>query len=407
MAAFIVTGMKHPRLSEAAWYSVLPFLVLAFLPFTGCNQTPQPLVIWSNVPDTAFLVELYNSDADQPVRFRYVENLTEALTHQRVDADIVIGRWVNNPPTRALMVNNDDRQPWEPIAFNLGTVVFDGAHARLSPDFAVTLDEIGGNLRPRADSSDAPPETMRFVPTLSPRFLYEMVRIGGAEPEPAPGGGARWDADAFNPAFQAIRDWQTRWNESPVAEQEYRERYLYEPWYRLLDNRRVLGVYLPSNRLFDWSYFAGTTLDFRWLSDNAGMIPVLEDVVYVGIPLASTRRTQAYRFITWTTDPENQIRLMHHKTDQRIDSFGVFGGFSTRAETNRRMVREIHTSLAGRIPDPSSLVFPGPRPRYWDEALEAVIYPFLARSFTTTSLESDGSDQLQRELQRWYNQRGD
>lgn len=361
-------------------------------------------MVWSNVPDTAFLVELYNREQEQPVHFRYVSNLTEALTQQRVDADVVIGRWVNNPPARTVMIRDGEYDPWILLAYNLGMIVFDASRVRLTPEFIVSPDQLGENLRLLTDDPGAEPAPMRFIPSLNPRFLYEMIRLGGVAPEPFPTGGPQWNADDFDRAFADVREWQRRWNSSVQEEREYRERYLYEPWYRLLENGRVLAVFLPSNQFLDWSFFAGTSLDYRWLSDGAGRIPVLEDAVYAGIPEASASRSRARHFIAWIRKAETQMELMEHKIEQRIDTFGVFGGFSTDPEVNRRMGREIYPELAGRIPEQSVLTFPGPRPRYWNEALEAVVLPYLSAASGGAPAEGE---QLGRRLRRWYDQRGD
>jgi hypothetical protein len=395
--------MKSLR-TAAAIATAVASIVLA-----GCGPPPEPLVLWSNVADAAFFVELYNQDAEQPVQFRYVSNLTEMLTQQRVDADIVIGRWVNNPPTNAVMVRTEGQPPWQPLAFNLGTIVFDTRRTSLLPEFAVTLDEIGQNLRSTDADPDEAPKPMRFVPSSNPALLYEMIRLAGVTPGVQPEGGPRWNPTDHDAAFATVRRWQEEWNTSPREEQKYRERYLYEPWYRQLETGRVLAVYLPSNELLDWSFFDSDTLDFRWIQNEEGIIPVLEDVVYGGIPEASSQRVRARRFLDWVTNPDTQIQLMRYKIEHRIDTFGVFGGFSTVPETNRRMTREIYTDLIGRAPRTDNLRFPGERPRYWDEALAAVVEPFLAEEagFRNGAAEPAGGTQLLARLQRWYDQRGD
>jgi hypothetical protein len=63
------------------------------LSLASCSApTDDPLIVWSNVSDTAFFVERYNLVSDTPVHFRYIENLTETLTQETIEADLVIGR---------------------------------------------------------------------------------------------------------------------------------------------------------------------------------------------------------------------------------------------------------------------------------------------------------------------------
>ncbi|SIQ26251.1 hypothetical protein SAMN05920897_10641 [Alkalispirochaeta americana] len=405
---FLTAGLVTPGLT-ATIPPIIPLVILLIILLGGCGKPAEPLTLWSNHTDAALLAELYRHETGEPLRFRYVENLTEALTQQRVDADVVIGQWVNNPPTRAVMISRKDESPWTPLAFSLGAIVFKNSRAQITRPFAVTPEEIGTALGPQPEMArQAPP--LKFAPTSNPRFLYEMARIEGMVPEPHPSGGPRWQAEPFDRAFSAIRERQEQWNGSAREEQDYRTRYLYEPWYRQLENNRVLAVYLPADELFDWSFFASDSWDFRWLRREDGSIPVLENLVYAGIPARTARESRARKFLQWITSEETQTRLIDYKIDQRIDTFGFFGGFSILPEVNVWMTRTIYPQLAGRIPEPETLHFPGARPRYWDEAREAVVLPFLLRE---ADLEQDSitettpGERLGNLLLRWYDQRGD
>ncbi|POQ99100.1 hypothetical protein AU468_10820 [Alkalispirochaeta sphaeroplastigenens] len=390
---------------------ILGLTLTMSLTLGACSSPKEPLTLWSNHTDAALLAELYRHETGQPLRFRYVNNLTEALTHQRVDADVVIGQWVNNPPTQAVMRPGKDQSPWTPLAFNLGAVVFERSHARITEPFALTPRKTATALHP-GPGRDRQTPPLKFVPTSDPRFLYEMARIEGMIPEPHPSGGPRWQADPFDTAFSAIREFQGKWSASPREEQAYRARFLYEPWYRQLEDNRVLAVYLPSTELFDWSFFSSDSWDFRWLRREDGSIPVLEDLVYGGITAHTPREARARAFLEWVRSEETQKSLIEYKIDQRVDTFGFFGGFSTLTRVNLWMTRTFYPDLAGRVPEPETLHFPGPRPRYWDEARQALVLPFLLREADREANQpppngTTPGERLGDLLRRWYDQRGD
>ena len=84
-------------------------VALSILPgIAGCNATSDdPLLVWSNVTDTAFFVERYNLLSDRPVHFRYIENLSETLTQETIEADLIVGRWVNTAGVNTRMIGGD------------------------------------------------------------------------------------------------------------------------------------------------------------------------------------------------------------------------------------------------------------------------------------------------------------
>ena len=388
----------------------------------SCTREQRPVVVWSDIAETAFIVELYNRDFDAAVHFRYVDNLTEALTQERLEADVVIGRWVNNPSVNGLMEPHTaysyswsaqtanrgrgarfavrippallEASPyWLPLSFNLPGLLFlpDGTDPR--DRFSMTLDEIGE----RSARDEAP--RVFFAPGSDPAATYAVHRSLGFHAAVDESGAPTWDAALLEETLATVRSWQRTWNGSRDDEARYTERYLYDPPRRQLDTARVGLIYLPSNLLFRWDFFDERRYDFAWLAGPEGRIAAEESIVYGGIPSGAEHLADAVRFLSWITTPDVQLSIITEKLVQRVDSFGILDGFSTIPEVNRAMAEEIYPELAGRIPHPEAVVVPRPLPRYWNEALAHVVAPYLVRS-----TEADG---LESALGLWYRQRGD
>ena len=381
---------------------------------TSCSRPTEPLVVWSNVPEVSFVVERYNFLHDTDARFRFVENLTQALTQERPEADLVIGRWVNPPPVNALMEDREsyaasldlpseiDGGPseallnsgpqWVPLSFSLPTLVMRPGTDVSDSAVSATLADLGALYR-----ADTPP--VHFAPLSNPETMYALHRSLGFVPSVASDGSPAWDSARLGAAMDAVRSWQEEFNGGNAAESVYVERYLYEDRFRQLDKNRVSVVYMPSNELFTRRFFDERRYDFRWLSGTDGTITANEDVVYGGVPDSSTRRAAAVRMLSWLTTTQAQVDFMRAKIEARVDSFGFLDGFSTLTATNRAMERELYPELAGRIPGTAALQFSGALPRYWDEARRDVVEPYL-RNNTEPERLTDA-------LELWYRQRGD
>lgn len=408
----------------------LTAVLVVFVALAGCAEEPTPLVVWSNTIDAAFFVERYNAVFDRDARFVAVDRLTEAITQQPPEADVIIGRWIRVPSVNALMMpvreyaetddaattrSRSDRirlavpddlvdEFWIPLSFTLPTIVFDPERARLPDGVTTSLAQLGDALQPNDGVDGAP---FRFVASADPPTVYALMRSLGTRVRADPVGDPAWEREALQRAATALRDWQAEWNVSPSDESLYRERYLYERWQRHLETERLLAVYLPSNEAFTWRFFAEPRYDFRILAADDGSVAANEDVVYAGIPLAAERRAEATRFIEWLTTPAVQVELVADKLEQRVDTFGLFGGLSTIPTANRAIFSELYPTLAGRVPSVENVAFPDVLPRYWDEALEAVVLPTLLEQFGTAAQPGATESVLRDRLDRWYLQRGD
>lgn len=372
---------------------------------SACAGPDEPVVVWSNIAETAFLVERYNFIHDADARFRYVENLTESLTQERPEADVIIGRWVNTPPVNALMRGHEtylsptadvppvDAGPhWIPLSFNLPTIAALPEVADQLPEFSVSLEDIS-----QLYIADTPP--VHFAPAADSRSVYALHRSLGFLPRADEEGAPTWNDTDLRRAISRFSEWRAEHNGSLQAEQTYIERYLYERPVQQLEKGRISAVYFSSEELFTWRFFDERDLSFRWLSSPEGRLYANENVVYGGVPAATDRSSGASRFLTWVMDRETHVSIMRSKLEARVDGFGFLEGFSVHESVNRRLEEEIYPELSGRIPHPEAVVFSGALPRYWNEARTAVVEPYLR--------DGAESGELAAELSLWYRQRGD
>lgn len=394
-----------------------------FLLLAGCSGPEDaPLVVWSNTTDAAFFVERYNLQSEQPVYFRYVENLTAALTQERAETDVVVGRWVHTPVVDKLIVPvervfspsggaADDEahlrsipdhiltraDPWIPLAFTLPTIVSSREHTHISDPFSVSLASLSNDLLPREGAlEDAPPV---HAPRSRSDGIYAIYRSLGysvtidAENRPIRRRGA------LEAGIKIVTSWTEEHYGSLEEEETYIEEFLYDPPLRWIETNRIRSIYQSSDDLFDWGFFEDQDLQFRWLSAPDGRIAVNEDVVYGGILATSRKKEAGRRFLQWLAAEETQIELVTAKIEARIDTFGLFGGFSTIPAVNETLTTTVYPRLIGRVPAPMVLLFPEKHRRYWNEAVEAEVIPFLMDPTEARSLETA--------LDRWYLQRGD
>jgi hypothetical protein len=104
---------------------------------------------------------------------------------------------------------------------------------------------------------------------------------------------------------------------------------------------------------------------------------VTEDILFVGIPRASRRKTQARQFLIWLFQPETQKRLLEAGRRQRLGFFGIAGGFSGLKTVNEREFPQYYPRLLGHIPPEELLYTPSALPPAWQEIKSLVLLPWL------------------------------
>jgi hypothetical protein len=229
--------------------------------------------------------------------------------------------------------------------------------------------------------------------------MYAIYRSLGFTPGVDETGTPQWQRRDVQRAIDTMTEWLTDQYGSPEAERSYVQEFLYDPPLRRIEANRIGAAYLDSATLFSWSFLEDRRLDFRWLADDQQQITVTDNIVYAGIPADSDAPSAATALLNWLTTSSVQVELIEAKIDARIDTFGFLDGFSTIPDVNTEMILSIYPRLIGRVPAPGVLKVPGTQPRYWNEAVDRIVAPFFTNP-------GDAAD-LERQIHRWYLQRGD
>lgn len=302
----------------------------------------------------------------------------------------------------------DGRQRALPVSFGLPAVVFKETPAA-SFDTGVLLEV--ADLRRRAAEFNRKSgdrfTRVGFSPLWDPSFLVTAAVLGPPSYDSTQDCQTVWRSAELDAAVGDLRVFVSDVNGGAAAQQEFEDRYLYEPYTELLRRDRILFYPVTSTELFDPTPAEG--VGFRWLAVE-DRIPVLADVLAAGIPRRAAHKGAARVFLRWFLTPATQQAILSYPAGSvRGESFGVAGGFSTLVLVNERVLVRAYPALIGHIPTPAFLRFPQPLPSDWPEISESLVRPWLEEAVVGTgeaaaSLSqslarrlSDGVEQLRRD----------
>lgn len=404
-----------------------PFVLVLALSGCGPQQTTTA-ELWTDRASVAAYAEMYNASQDRfKVEVELVEEPADALLERRRHPDIIVGDFLANETAFEHFTSLDDllsdddlsedefytglfdlgRQDGEtrllPVSFDLPLAMF--KRSQLNED----LDQLRLPMQRLREEGAAFNETnddryvrMGFSPRWNSEFLYLAAMSFGANFREQGPRNPVWNQEPLEQAVEYAGTWIEESNGGREAEDDFEEKYLYDPPYQLLLRDRIRFSYSTATQFYDMPEGSRNNVDFRWIS-RQGSIPVLEDITYIGIPREAQRSKAGRDFIRWFFDQETQTELIEALATKRIGDFGIAGGFSSLVATNEEKLPRAYERLLGRIPPPSLLEFPHQVPKNWDAVKEAVVYPWLDRA-------TDGgatAEELQRQLQEWLLQRGD
>ena len=385
----------------------------------------EPFVLWTDQPDMALIVEIYNASHDTAVTLRYHNRLASALIQEAPEADIVVGTFLNTSSTVGLfsslrtVYDGLEEEPFPalvsttfvdsdpvllPLAFGLPAIAINPEAAVRTSPVTITMEEIERNAgKYNRFTASGEARRLAFVPMLDPTAKYVLLRILGTDFTAGEGPvDVAWDNERLGTDTETLFEWTTRICGSRESEHLFLDKYLYDPIPRQFERNRIAFAYFSSPSLLAWN--DDVTTDFRWLADADRRVPVLEDIVWAGIPATAGRPDRADEFLKWLMDPETQEQIIRVKIERRIERFGLFGRLSTIDTVNRLYLAALYPRLQGRILSWERYIVPRRLPRYWDEALDAVLIPLLANP----EVDREGvSGRLEGRLSQWYLQRGD
>lgn len=379
------------------------FLLVILFVISGCSARNQVAVIWTNSVDFISYAEKFNSSQNEwKVVVKYKESPSQALVLEQEKPDIVISPWLKSRETRSYFTTLDylfseldlDRsifykellelgkiqgfQYLLPVNFNLPAVIFknDGNNFSQSK-FILSLDEIKKTSKEYNVKKGDVYTRMGFVPSAYPEFMYLTTVLFGSGYEEG-GKLFSWNQENLDKGISYIKDWITEANTSFTAEQDFVFKYFYNPAYNLVMDGRILLAYTTSRELFTYSLGKLSNLDYRWITLN-GEVPVLEDMLYLGICKEGKNRRAARAFVTWFFNEETQKNLLENSKNLSLmnTSFGIAGGFSSIKNINDKVLPGFYPVLLGHLSQLENIIVPNVLPSNWVTLKTRIILPFI------------------------------
>jgi ABC-type glycerol-3-phosphate transport system substrate-binding protein len=204
-----------------------------------------------------------------------------------------------------------------------------------------------------------------------------------------------WDEGGLKRTVEFTRAWIVQVNGGVDADAAFSKRMLVQPWYKLLSSGKTLFALVSFKDLFALPEEQRREFDFRWLSLD-GQIPVLDDVLYVGVPRSSHDKAGAKAFLQWFCAQTVQQSLLTVNQSRRIGVFGITDGFPALKSVDEKDLPAKYPLLLGHIPMENLLVFPDTLPDNWVKLRDTVVLPWILNAACTTESET-----LEKRLEDW------
>jgi hypothetical protein len=226
------------------------------------------------------------------------------------------------------------------------------------------------------EQNDTSFQQQGFSLLWEPKMLYLVTRLFETRFQETSFGELIWRKEGLQNSIEYFDKWSEDINGGREKEREFTDKYLYDPGYKLINEGRILFYYTDIKSFFGIPGGKRDNLDFRWIAGEEE-IPVMEDILYAGIPKASKNIKAAREFLSWFFQRETQQRLLESTQYKRMRTFGISNGFSSLREINEIELPRYYPALVGHIPPESSFSFPRPLPADWEDLKERVLKPWL------------------------------
>jgi len=410
-------------------FKVWIFLLAIILSSCGGYKTA---LIWTDRPEFALYGEFFNTVQKQyKVSIRYIESPRAELykiENKTEIPDLVVSSWLKNNqmhityqslnnlfgtnklsndsfyPHLLAMGKQEKNQYLLPVSFNIPALVFSKDSENnypwfnLSSQFTIDFEEIQKLSRPYNRSTRNAFTRMGFSPLWNDNFLFTTAVLAGANFRE--GNPLRWDPDALEQSLIYIINWTNEINTNTQLDDDFSYKYFTEPPEKLIENERILFMYMESRDLFTFSDERKSNLDFRWIMEQ-DKIPVTEDSVFLGIPKKAKNKKAARAFIDWFYKTESQRQLLDYLRTYRINEsiFGICGGFSALNNVTEHIFPLYYPEILGRRPPSENFSLSNIMPDDWEFIKERFVLPYLHERVRTDNKEEVNS--LERRLSNY------
>jgi hypothetical protein len=390
----------------------LPFIAAlsGFVLASCAKEGTGEAVIWTDVPELAIAVELFDASAGGPrVELAWKGDLAEALSRAGGKSGeaypaLVVGRGLGSDRFRDRLDALDylidkgsinraafypelleggivsGKRVLLPVSFNLPAIAFRRGQTVGGGGFTLSLEEMSGPSMAFNAAESGGYARMGFSPRWNESFFAAALDSGAAGSKGASfrlsrSGELAWDAEGLAASLAALASWSARANGQAALEDDFAFKCLYAPPYRWLKEGRVLYAYMDSSELFALSEERRADLDFRWFASR-GRVRVSEGSAYAGLPRGAPGRKSAEAFLRWLLSPSAQKAMLERASSAREleNSFGIAGGFSSIRSVNEEAFPMYYPELVGHAPQ--ALALPGPFPEDWRSLEAGLIEPW-------------------------------
>lgn len=383
----------------------------------GCHLMDSGVsVLVTNRPEFAAYVEAFNSSQQQyKVILKYADDPVNSLL-MGDEAELVVAEGLANTPSLSrmsplteILVEQDidsslfysdlwktgvymDEVRLLPVSFDLPLIIH--RKGQQPGSHLISINEIQSYYLNEGKNI----ASIRFSPWWNPELLYlESLRDNASYSE-AEDKSLHWDQDSLDQTLIRVGEFSSEVNDSVKAEKIYREKYLYEPVYLLLEKERIDFALADLNDFFSYPDGEKSKLDYTFYGWDE-QIPVRENILYAGLAGESRNTAAAEAFLGWFFQPETQIELLKEMKIKRIDTFGIGQGLSAFISVTELEYVVEYPWLVGKVPRSEHLVFAQNLPLGWVDIKQEVVVPWLERAFV---IGKESIDPFQQDLKTWY-----
>ncbi len=398
---------------------VIPFII-------SCNKSQRHMVtLWTNRPEIAAYVEEYNATHDNiKIEIEYKEFPGRELAESESSVDLVFDEYLNSGKTVSLFSTLDslfekgeldssvfysslldrgkfeDRQVLLPVSFNLPVVYFKkGIEPEYIVPFFMNLDTLKNASGSFNEKSKRSFRQEGFSPLWSRESIFQISVLQGSDYKQL-GSILSWNDEKIEKSTLFIKNWIEEVNGGLKEETEFKEKFLYDPMPKLINQGRIGFAYTDINAFFALPPEKRKNLDFRWFSSD-NKVYALNTILYAGIPKNAAHRKDARIFLTWFYRTDTQKKLLEASLHKRIRIFGIGQGFSSLKNVNSNELPRLYPALMGHIPPENAIIFPDPVPGSWPVIKEQIIKPWL---YNKAVMDDPPNKYLKDEIMEWERQ---